>query len=255
MALPSTIAWHPTEKVVVVGWLNGEVIIWDTANNSMQELSGVHSMAICTLTWSPQGTLLVSTDRGGKAALWSYASESKTTKVQEFTIKGAASHCVFRSTEADEASNLVSGSRQGAIASATMFFIATNENRVVQYADGKCSACLTTHPKRISALLFDQTRDTLVTLTEDLMLIQSAVGQFGKLDPPAEAKLSGRRLLEACWVGDGVLATATDDSRLSIWTLAMMDNYVSVVACLPLVERSPESNQHCQFMAGPRAAR
>ena len=73
---------------------------------------------------------------------------------------------------------------------------------------------------------YDQGRDTLVTLTEDLMCIQSTVGQFGKLDPPSESKLSGRRLLGACWVGDGVLATATDEARLSVWSLAMMDNYV-----------------------------
>lgn len=73
---------------------------------------------------------------------------------------------------------------------------------------------------------YDQGRDTLVTLTEDLICIQSTVGQFGKLDPPSESKLSGRRLLAACWVGDGVLATATDEARLSVWSLAMMDNYV-----------------------------
>ena len=66
VALPSKVAWHPKEKVVVVGWANGEVLLWDVVANTTQELPGVHSMAVCTLTWSPGGSVLVSADRGGK---------------------------------------------------------------------------------------------------------------------------------------------------------------------------------------------
>jgi len=226
LALPSALAWHPTEKVVVVGWINGEVVIWDVATNSLQELNGAHSMAVTTVTWSPGGSVLVTTDRAGKAALWSYSADAKTTKLQDLNIKSAATHCVFRPTAADEVSNLVGGAREGAQESATMFFIATDENKVMQYVDGKCTQCTTTHPKRITSLLFDSSRDTLVTLSEDLMVRQQAVSQTGKLPRPQEAKLSGMHLLNACWVGDGVLATACDDARLTVWSLEMMDNYI-----------------------------
>jgi hypothetical protein len=92
--------------------------------------------------------------RAVQVAVWSYAAGTKSTMVQNFTVKGSATHCVFRATKQDEASNLVAGSRQGAMASATMIFIATDENRVYQCLDGKCTPCVTTHPKRICALLF-----------------------------------------------------------------------------------------------------
>ena len=91
---------------------------------------------------------------GVKVVVWTYAAGAKVTMVQDFTVKGSPTHCVFRATKADEAANLVAGTRQGAMASATMFFIATDENRVYQCADGKCTSCVTTHPKKICALLF-----------------------------------------------------------------------------------------------------
>jgi WD40 repeat protein len=69
VTLPSKVAWHPKDKLVAVGWESGEIVLWDTVANTTQELTSGHSMAVCSLTWSPGGAVLVSADRGGKVCL------------------------------------------------------------------------------------------------------------------------------------------------------------------------------------------
>lgn len=58
-----------------------------------------------------------------------------------------------------------------------MFFVATDLKEVLVCTNGKCTSAVRTG-KPIVSLLFDDNRDTLVTLTEDLMLLQNRVNTY-----------------------------------------------------------------------------
>ena len=56
-------SWHPTKKIIAVGWENGELLIWNAMDHELFEGLPLHKHAITVLHWSSNGTRLVSGDK------------------------------------------------------------------------------------------------------------------------------------------------------------------------------------------------
>lgn len=59
---PSVLAWHPTKKIVAVGWESGEVLIWNEVDHELHESNRLHKNGVSVLEWSSNGSRLVSGD-------------------------------------------------------------------------------------------------------------------------------------------------------------------------------------------------
>ena len=54
--------WHPTRKILAVGWENGEVVIWNENDHELHETSMHHKGAVTIIQWNPSGSRLASAD-------------------------------------------------------------------------------------------------------------------------------------------------------------------------------------------------
>ncbi len=61
---PATaISWHPTRKILAVGWESGEIQIWNETEKEMYEVLQLHRRDITALQWTSNGTRLLTTDK------------------------------------------------------------------------------------------------------------------------------------------------------------------------------------------------
>ena len=56
------VAWHPSRKIVAVGWQNGEIVIWNEQERELIEPPHLHKGEITILHWSSSGSRFVSGD-------------------------------------------------------------------------------------------------------------------------------------------------------------------------------------------------
>ena len=79
----TSISWHPSKRVLAVGWENGELFLYSEQNNTCVEVirpsrkscclnlilfkvPTIHHAAIVILEWSQAGSRLISGDSAGK---------------------------------------------------------------------------------------------------------------------------------------------------------------------------------------------
>jgi len=58
----TVLAWHPTRKVLAVGWVTGEITAHNVQENETYELTPLHKSEITILLWTSQGSRLISAD-------------------------------------------------------------------------------------------------------------------------------------------------------------------------------------------------
>jgi WD40 repeat protein len=58
----TTFAWHPTRKILAVGWESGDVLVWNEHDHELHEASSLHNAAVRIIEWSLNGSRLVSGD-------------------------------------------------------------------------------------------------------------------------------------------------------------------------------------------------
>lgn len=73
----TALAWHPTRKLLVVGWDGGELYIW--LEYSWARLEAPHNAALTTITFSIGGGRLLATDAAGSVSGWQSASGAPLT--------------------------------------------------------------------------------------------------------------------------------------------------------------------------------
>lgn len=109
----------------------------------------------------------------GKVVVWRCDVRGRLTSLCQYRLKSPASHCVFRNLKStyDTRTN-----------DSPLFFLAS-ENGSVNYADdsGHCSEDIKVETNIQAMLMLDST-DTLVIVTQDLVLSQYTVtsGKFSK---------------------------------------------------------------------------
>lgn len=56
-------SWHPTRKILAVGWESGEILIWNEHDHELHEATSVHSTSVKIIEWSSNGNKLITADQ------------------------------------------------------------------------------------------------------------------------------------------------------------------------------------------------
>lgn len=58
----TSMVWHPSKRVMAVGWESGELFLWNDHEHELREIQSLHRAPISILQFSAAGTRLVSAD-------------------------------------------------------------------------------------------------------------------------------------------------------------------------------------------------
>ena len=204
-AQPHRLSWHPFERCLVVGWENGEVTIWTPMGGTMLQ-AVQHKQAVSIIEWSTAPPLrLITADVAGSCLGWQVQDN---TGEQAFyhEIRESLVDLVFRSNAKD-------------------FFVASESSVIYNIAEtGACQDLLRVDGTLIR-LLHNSDNNTLVTVTDNLVVSQFRVNDETSLEQISRIKLAGsgyRAQIE--WLAMGVLVVAAGDTMLRIVNLKTNDN-------------------------------
>eukprot|EP01013_Petalomonas_cantuscygni_P002994 TRINITY_DN1313_c0_g1_i1.p1 TRINITY_DN1313_c0_g1~~TRINITY_DN1313_c0_g1_i1.p1 ORF type:complete len:1450 (+),score=425.61 TRINITY_DN1313_c0_g1_i1:245-4594(+) len=78
------LAWHPTQKLLCVGWRDGTISWWSAPDTLQKEADPVHErVPIVSAEWAPSGSHFVSADAAGFIVVWRLDTRSRLlTKIK-----------------------------------------------------------------------------------------------------------------------------------------------------------------------------
>ncbi|XP_069684990.1 intraflagellar transport protein 140 homolog [Periplaneta americana] len=252
----TALAWHPTKKLLVTGWENGEVKAWagDTEFTSVQS---VHQAPITILQWSTLGGRLVSGDTGGSLVGSKVDSRGQILADFHHELKDPLTHIAFRRNPKRSAQGLdINGLAKAAVAGDERaldlfsawrprtagqrfsmhpgqgdnlcFYVGALSGALFYFSEtGTCTEILNTEGTILKKILYHEHKDNLIVMTEDLNVGQFQVNPNGQVTEIMKVKLSGRSQdASMVWAGPGLLAVITGDLSIRCWDLDTGESYL-----------------------------
>ncbi|KAF2347068.1 Anaphase-promoting complex subunit 4 WD40 domain [Trinorchestia longiramus] len=98
----TSLAWHPIQRLLAVGWETGELYLWNDHEEELHQIQSLHRAAITILEFSHAGSRLVTADQSGSVVGWRSSSSSGNLQTA-FTheLKDSLSQVVFRASPQD----------------------------------------------------------------------------------------------------------------------------------------------------------
>lgn len=62
MCAPAVMQWHPTKKILAIGWETGEIQIWNEHDHELYEIVHLHKSDIKSVNWTSNGTRILTGD-------------------------------------------------------------------------------------------------------------------------------------------------------------------------------------------------
>ncbi|CAL4114854.1 unnamed protein product, partial [Meganyctiphanes norvegica] len=252
------IAWHPSKRILSVGWESGELFIWNDHESELHEIQSLHRAPIAILQFSAAGSRLVTADASGALVGWHVDASGNLQTVFTHELKDPLVQIVFRVTSETEKTHTAldinglaraavsgderaldifsswrprTGHKRMAMHNANKenlnFFIGSSNGVLYHISEaGSCVEVLQADGG-IKRLLHHDARNLLVVITEGMVLGQFSVASDGGVTEINKVKLSGRTNdIQVTWTRTGLLAVSTGDPSVRLWNLDSGDNFV-----------------------------
>ncbi|XP_071443964.1 intraflagellar transport protein 140 homolog [Hetaerina americana] len=250
----TSLTWHPTRLQLAIGWENGDLQVWTDGQEDFFSVDSPHRDPVTLLKWSNQGLRLISADTSGSVIGWKADTRGKLQTVFHHELKDPVSQITFRRTSASSAIDF-SGLARAAVAgdekALDMFsdwrpktagqrmafqseqtdnlcFFAGSISGVIYYIkdNGNCEEVLQADGA-IKKLLFHETKDYLIVMTDRLNIGQFHVDLDGKVSEIMKVKINGRSTdASLIWAGEGLLAISAGEPTVRCWDLETGENYL-----------------------------
>ncbi|XP_034252751.1 intraflagellar transport protein 140 homolog [Thrips palmi] len=267
-------AWHPDRKVLVCGWENGDLQLWNGGTDFITVSSPHRGIAITILLWSHRGGRLVSADANGGLVGWRLDGHDQLQLVFQQTLREPLTHIVFKQREPKAPQMDISGLARAAVAGdekaldmfsawrprtagnrfslnsqgqdSLSFYVASLRGLIYYVSEsGSCSEVLNTDGQIVRKLLYLRLKDHLIVVTESLTVTQFQTDSEGMLSELSKVKLSAQAGdTQILWAGPSCLAITIGDLSIRLWDLESSDSYLLV----PSQEESPKSPTRQAFI-------
>ncbi|XP_046399396.1 intraflagellar transport protein 140 homolog [Ischnura elegans] len=261
----TSLIWHPTRLQIAIGWENGGLQVWTDGQEEFFPVDSPHKDPITLLKWSKQGLRLISADTSGSLIGWKADTRGKLQTVFHHELKDPISQITFRRTSMSSSIDF-SGLARAAVAgdekALDMFsdwrpktagqrinfqseqtdnlcFFAGSISGVIYYIkdNGNCEEVLRADGA-IKKLLFHETKDYLIVMTDKLNIGQFHVDVDGKVSEIMKVKINGRSTdASLIWAGEGLLAISAGEPTVRCWDLETGENYL-----LPMEIQEPPTS-------------
>lgn len=92
-AVPVCLKWHPLFQSLAIGWNDGCITLWNEDARQTREDKVVHKSQITIITFSPDGSRMVTGDNNGAVGVW--RTHRGLTQVCSYKKEGAVNQIVF----------------------------------------------------------------------------------------------------------------------------------------------------------------
>lgn len=218
---PVVLKWHPSFQSLAIGWSDGCVTLWNEDQRWTREDKLLHKTALSIITFSADGSRMVTGDQGGTVGVW--RTHRGLTQACQFKKEGAVTQIVFCS--------LVMNQDQGTDNSNSLFFFAGTSGAVCLADDAKNCQEVCRVNGAVKSILFYEKENSVIVITSHLLLVQFKLNQ--KLVPDRKVKLavSGNLdYLNTIWAGNGLLATVSGENMVRMFNIESDENYVLSLA-------------------------
>eukprot|EP00794_Sanderia_malayensis_P006805 gene6805-7574_t len=249
----TAIKWHPSRKVLGIGWANGEVLIWNENDHEIHETSLHHRAPIKVIEWNSSGSKLASADVNGNISIWKTDQKGRLQQspMYKHSVVSEITQVVFQHISPGEMSIDVAAAARAAVSGdesaldmftwsksnsksklnfgssdSSQLFFGTGEGGVYQIDEsGNCSEKFAVDG-RVKALYYHQNRDVILTITESLLLTQHRMNAEGEAVELLKVKLSGQpSKCNLVWSGHGILASASAEQSVRVLNIETDENY------------------------------
>eukprot|EP00842_Homolaphlyctis_polyrhiza_P000388 jgi/Hompol1/134/HPOL_002936-RA len=215
-SVPTKLAWHPSKKYLAIAWNGGTVGLWCLDMESTLREGKIHQCRVTCLEWNPPGNRIVTGDEDGCVVVWKIDMRGRLSTMSQYRLKGQIACCVFR------LSSVFPQDQRSREKDSPPFFLAGN-NGSIYFADdmGHCTEA-TTALASIHSLFISQSKNTIMAVSEDLVLTKFSIAIDGKITQDSSVKLSGglKSLginLLTSWIEPDMLAMTVNGSPVRIW--------------------------------------
>ncbi|OWF41021.1 intraflagellar transport protein 140 homolog [Mizuhopecten yessoensis] len=253
----TSVAWHPTKKIVAVGWENGELLVWNEVDHELFEGLPLHKTAITVLHWSSSGSRLSSGDKAGVLMVWKSDGKGRLQQnpLHQHHVQEPLSKILYRPIPPPDPEHDIAALARAAVSGdekaldlftwkskgkgnskmSSMFgptealtFFVGGESGGVYYVNenGQCTQIFSVDTAILRFLYYEE-KNVLITVTENMMLTQHAIMPEGDAKELMRVKMSGRGENPViCWAGKSIVATATGEGVVRMWDLDHEENYI-----------------------------
>ena len=119
----SSLCWHPLQTLLVVGWENGEIYLYDHEETKCMriEADASHQSAVALIKWSTFGRRLITSDKTGSVIGWKLEKEKNLAVIFHHELKDELRGLVFCSSGAGQGSETPENSDSGTLYSLHFF--------------------------------------------------------------------------------------------------------------------------------------
>ena len=196
---------------LAIGWDDGVVTLWNEDDRLSREEKVLHKAPITNITFSSDGTRMVTGDEKGVVGVW--RTHRGLNPICQYQKDGAITNVAFCGLAFEEDSMEKWNS---------LFFFGGKSGSVCLADDLKNCSELCKVGGSVKSLLFYEKENSVIIITSHLLLVQFKINLNEKLVPDRKVKLSvagDPEKLCTLWAGNGLIATASGENMVRLFHL------------------------------------
>ena len=220
--IASILAWHPVFPSLAIGWQDGVITLWNEDQRLTREEKVLHKAEITNITFSSDGTRMVTGDEQGTVGVW--RTHRGLTPICQYSKSGSITNVAFRGLAFEE---------ESAEKWNSLFFFGGKKGSVWLADDLKNCSEVCKVGGSVKSLLFYEKENSVIIITSHLLLVQFKINLNEKLVPDRKVKLSvagDPEKLITIWAGTSLLVTASGENMLRLLHLEEDETYLLTLA-------------------------